>query len=655
MHPDDIWSEQLVTSADVAPDGTTGWVVRRPTQARNSYDYELWCKRPGQAPHQSLVLPHTIGPLRLNHSGQCGFLISTEGAARDVLRVDLGSSDCAVVAHTEGARQIEPNPVDDRIAVLCEPTGPTSLDLVADESYCSAVVRGPSSFTAGHRECEQTGPPVLTVIDGNLARAVQLPAGMHIGAFGWASDGNTLWITISRGRQHGPTELWMAEVDDLRARLNLRAPGVICDVAWNSEHGIAVVAHGKNAWADQPELYLASTDHSRLQRINDDQYIGQATLSDILSVPGSECDTVAWRSDGSLLFITTQEGLPRLLSWRDGTVIPIQPSVLHVATVRSSGSQVVAVARAADRAADVWHGTGARLDRISDHGGWLPVRCWPRAQLLTPSQNSTPGPLGSWIFHDRHLGTAKPLLVHLHGGPYNAHGPLPWLEICLAVCAGFDVLCPNPPGSASFGNAYSRALLGRWGSSDVHYVNRSIDLALDLGFGALGWLGVMGMSYGGYLAAQLLAKTSRFDAGIIENAPMNLVSLVGTSDLAGAPAAELVGTGSYDQLWAMSPLAVAAQIGAPVMLITSEEDVRVPHTELRQLQTALELNGSYVRSIRYPAEGHMMYVDGRPDRRIHRLTSITQWLQAHAALAPGPATDRAGTPVRTTSAQRSEC
>ena len=53
-------------------------------------------------------------------------------------------------------------------------------------------------------------------------------------------------------------------------------------------------------------------------------------------------------------------------------------------------------------------------------------------------------------------------MLQIHGGPYAAHGPTPWLEMCALADAGISVLYPNPRGSVGYGEDFARAIDGNW-------------------------------------------------------------------------------------------------------------------------------------------------------------------------------------------------
>lgn len=619
MRPEDLWTEQLVADADISAHGTAVWLVRRPMQNPPSYQHELWYALLNGQPTRVSGLPDLAGRVRLDHTGwRAVATTSAEGATAIV--IDLASSSWHPIGGCTGVDKAEPNPVNDSVALLVRPQEDDANRL---ESPIAREICDQNAATKGRDPRNRRTRLVLMTKQGE--RPVLLPAGLELGSFGWADDGRTLWFTAGQSPYvERATQLWIADMEDLEPRLYLEAPGAISSVSWTG-HGLALAIRGPHFWADQTRLYVAAGGSTELTRVDGGGCIEPAILSDVLPLSDS---TVAWTQEGDVLAVVTQAGEPFLGRFRGSKCQLASSPGLHVAAVRAQGPHLLVIGQAGRRSFDVWHGQGGKWHRVSDHGGWLAESRWPAVERLRPMGNSGVL-LDSWIFHSGDATASDPLVVHLHGGPYNAHGPLPWLEIALLVSCGFSVLCPNPRGSVSYGDSYSRALLGRWGEIDVEDVEICLRAALQSGYGDPDRVAVMGLSYGGYLAAQMLIKDGTARAGIIENAPMNLVSFVGVSDLAGARSEDLIGLNGLQALWTASPLAEAARITAPVLLLGSERDTRVPPGELQQMFVELARNKTPVRYISYPEEGHLMFAEGRPDRRIHRLNIIREWLHTY--------------------------
>ena len=143
-------------------------------------------------------------------------------------------------------------------------------------------------------------------------------------------------------------------------------------------------------------------------------------------------------------------------------------------------------------------------------------------------------------------------------------------------------------------------------------------------------LGVMGLSYGGFLTQWLIGVTDRFRAAASENGVANQASAWANSYF-GVHYNRRAGLGDplsddgHAALWRSSPLRNARNMKTPLLMLQSEEDRICPPADNEQLFTALKVLGREVEYVLYPEEHHEMKSYGRPDRRIDRLERIVAW------------------------------
>lgn len=207
----------------------------------------------------------------------------------------------------------------------------------------------------------------------------------------------------------------------------------------------------------------------------------------------------------------------------------------------------------------------------------------------------------------------RPVLLAFHGGPEGQ-----WRKsdhrrfFALAQALNIAILLPNVAGSTGYGLLYSAADDGVRRSaveSDIALILEWI--AAEPGYDA-GKIGVMGASYGGYLA--LLAQ-SKFNAKIL-----GAVSEVGIADL-GLFLSETPITrrslrrAEYGDeragkiakaLAALSPITHAANITRPVLLIHGRNDARVPVNQSMLMHEALKGQGAPVTLRLLANEGHII-------------------------------------------------
>ena len=273
---------------------------------------------------------------------------------------------------------------------------------------------------------------------------------------------------------------------------------------------------------------------------------------------------------------------------------------------------------------------------------WARGLAWPEMRLIEAPGPG--GPIEAWVASPAGARDEPlPTIVDIHGGPLGAWAPAPSLEVVLLCARGYRVLLPNIRGSATYGAAWIRPQLGDWGGVDAADVHAVIDHAVAAGLTDPNRLGVLGLSYGGFMVNWLVATSDRFAAGVSENGVANQVSSWAASDsgvefnrmsLLGAP----IDAAGVDRLWRQSPLAHVANVRTPLLLLQGEADKRCPPSDSEQFFVALRVLGRTVEYVLYPEESHVYQAAGRPDRRIDRMTRMLDWFDRH--LDAGASRDR---------------
>ncbi len=241
------------------------------------------------------------------------------------------------------------------------------------------------------------------------------------------------------------------------------------------------------------------------------------------------------------------------------------------------------------------------------------------------------GPIETWVASPAGAGDAAlPTVVDVHGGPLGAWAPAPHVEATLLVARGYRVILPNIRGSATYGRAWIRPQLGDWGGVDAADVHAALDHAVGLGLADPDRLGVLGLSYGGFMVNWLIGTTNRFRAAVSENGVTNQVSDWANSDSGpdydrAAMMGDPLTPEGVERLWRQSPLRHVANIRTPLLMLQAESDLRCPPQDNEQLFIALRHLGRTVEYVLYPEESHVFSSSGRPDRRIDRMTRMLDW------------------------------
>jgi dipeptidyl aminopeptidase/acylaminoacyl peptidase len=198
------------------------------------------------------------------------------------------------------------------------------------------------------------------------------------------------------------------------------------------------------------------------------------------------------------------------------------------------------------------------------------------------------------------------------------------------VAAGYRVAMPNIRGSIDRGSAWVGELAGRWGDADAADCHAVCDHLVAAGLADPARLGVLGLSYGGFLVNWLVGTTDRFAAAVSENGVTNQVSDWANSDC-GVVYCDAGGLGDpttpagVELLWRQSPLRNVAAVRTPILLLQGEADLRCPPADNEQLFVALRALGREVSYVLYPEGTHVFASIGRPDRRIDRHERVLAW------------------------------
>jgi dipeptidyl aminopeptidase/acylaminoacyl peptidase len=230
--------------------------------------------------------------------------------------------------------------------------------------------------------------------------------------------------------------------------------------------------------------------------------------------------------------------------------------------------------------------------------------------------------------------TQLPAIVDVHGGPLGAWCPTPHIEVHLLASAGYRVVLPNIRGSATYGQDWITPQLGDWGGVDAADVHAALDHVIGLGLVDGERIGVMGLSYGGFMVNWLVGTTDRFKAAVSENGVTNQINDWANSDsgpeydrasLLGDP----LSPEGIEKLWHQSPLRHVADVRTPLLMLQAEADLRCPAADNEQFFIALRRLRRTVEYVLYPDESHVYASSGRPDRRIDRNERIRAWFDRY--------------------------
>jgi acylaminoacyl-peptidase len=236
-------------------------------------------------------------------------------------------------------------------------------------------------------------------------------------------------------------------------------------------------------------------------------------------------------------------------------------------------------------------------------------------------------------------GVLPPLTVMVHGGPHSAFSTAFSASALLCSLSGSCVVLVNYRGSLGFGRAPLESLLGKCGRQDVGDVNAAVDAVLAKGWADPTRVAVVGGSHGGFLGAHLVAQhPDRYKAAAIRNPVTDIASMVHRTDIPDWCFVEMGMEYDFDSYRAptcdelvrmreASPMHIASNIRAAVLLLIGESDLRVPPSCGHDFYHVLRANGSPVRMLSYPKDTHAISV---PSSEADAWINTVEWIKRYA-------------------------
>lgn len=224
-----------------------------------------------------------------------------------------------------------------------------------------------------------------------------------------------------------------------------------------------------------------------------------------------------------------------------------------------------------------------------------------------------------------------PMILEIHGGPFNAYGPVFSAELQLMAAAGYVVLYTNPRGSTGYGYEFANLIHHAFPGQDYDDLMGGVDMMISRGFVDPQRLFVTGGSGGGTLAAWIIGNTDRFAAASVVKPVINWSSFVLYSDLPQFFYRYWFASAPWDdpaEYWRRSPLSLVGNVTTPTLVMVGGADVRTPRAESEQYYAALRLRGVPSRLVIIPDSFHGI-ADSRPSRLLTKTAETLRWFEAH--------------------------
>jgi dipeptidyl aminopeptidase/acylaminoacyl peptidase len=607
-----------------SPDGrSVVIVVRRANYETNKYDGELRLIEVASGEGRNLVPSRKAAwsPRWSPTGDRLAFLAPGDSgaAAPQIWVLPMGAAGEAVrlTSVKRGVRQF-----------AWKPDG-TALAFVTDDE--PATVEGPErhnkSFVVERNDYLAIAAPLprhLWLIDSGGGEPKRLTSGpgslvtLNEVPVAWTPDGSSIVIFRQAGPGSGHWfEATLATVEVASGRIRdlvpsfATAPVVSPDGRWVAysaprgkvpeftSHGISVVptAGGATRLVSGPDLTFW-----------DPAWLDRSTL-------------LLCGIDGTLprLWAQPLEGRPRQLELGG-----LQPSCGDV--VATAGGAIAMIAVTKDRPAELYwlDREGAAPRRLTDYNGWVSTLgiatadsvVWTTDQFLADGVLTSPAGVGPT--------EKRPLVLFIHGGPMGSSTTGFNVLPQLLATRGFRVFEPNYRGSTGRGNGYQSAVVGDAGAGPGRDVMAGVETLIKRGIVDTTRMGVSGWSYGGYMTTWLSAHYPRWKAAMAGAAVTDYADGYYLADYGPAFGAAWGGSPfkpPYDRIVReQSPITYAGRIKAPMLILATTGDARVPVVQSYKLYRALLDFGVPVKFVAYPVPGHF------PSDPIHVRDVMRRWV-----------------------------
>jgi dipeptidyl aminopeptidase/acylaminoacyl peptidase len=234
----------------------------------------------------------------------------------------------------------------------------------------------------------------------------------------------------------------------------------------------------------------------------------------------------------------------------------------------------------------------AEVRAAADDG--QPVRAW----LVLPEGASPTSP--------------APLLLWVHGGPMSSWNAWSWRwNPWLMAARGYAVLLPDPALSTGYGQEFIARGYHDWGArpfADIMAVTEAVLARPDIDAERAG---MMGGSYGGYMANWMASHTDRFKAIVSHAGLWVLDQMFGTTDHPMFWRPQFGDPLTQPEMYeANSPHRHIAQIQTPMLVIHGNKDYRVPVSEALRLWWDLSRYAVQAKFLYFPDENHWILTPG---------------------------------------------
>jgi dipeptidyl aminopeptidase/acylaminoacyl peptidase len=635
--PSDVLRETQITYLAVAPDGSSAVYGRR-TIEKNEYRIRLWRVPLTRGRAEQITAGDIDVRPRFSPDGRSLLFLSTRSGKSQPWVLPLTGGEPSQLAEFDGQVGAAEWSPDSRNVLALAQSGVERLRVGDPESPTARRITGFNWRLDGAGIREQFTSLWVAPASGGRPRRLTDPV-FEVGYAFWSPDSKRIGFLADRRPEADVLEelqAWSLPMRGGRPATLASLKGEIAAAAWSPAGKLALLGIDEPGPVGSASIGLWVKDGRGQRQLGEelDRTFFNAITTDLADFVSRFPPPLLWLDEDTVVALVTTEGT--CVPYRfglDGSVEKlVERDDVNCIWLAEGGGRILTVANVSGGAGEVYAVEDGDLRRLSNNGSrWFaPYRRDPEPHSIRHRDGHE---LQAWVVRPRGR-RSRGLVLQIHGGPYLAHGPTPWLEMTALADAGFTVVYGNPRGSVGYGRAFAAAIDGNWGDTDDSDLMRIVDWSVRQGLGKRGEVGLLGLSYGGYMTNWLLGRyPGRFAGAVSENPVLDLYSFSGQSDYGFIIADFAAGLKhAWDDAARMldrSPAALLHRNKAPLLLLQAEGDLRCPAPQTELAFSMMKLLGRTVEMVRYPDESHLLLGIGRPDRRVDRIERIVDWFERY--------------------------
>ena len=647
---DDLLTAVRVGDPQLSADGRVLYVRTTTDLSSGRRNWDIWTVPAdgSSAPAPFIEGPNGDDSPRFLRSGRVVF-ISTRDGAPQVYLAGAGGRNASAITHVSAGVQpplvVSP---DGKLVAFVSDVFPTCTDEACNTRMREAAEKDPVKahsltrlpFRHWNEWWETNRHHVfVTEIESGATRDVtpgdfdSPPHNYEDGAIAFSPDSRELAFVSKREPKDAEMwttnhDVWTVPVSGGAAKKLTPNPAADMQPTYSPDGTWIVVRSQRRAGFEADRWYLDAYDRR------------SGAKRTLFASPELSVDDFRFSPDGNTIWFTAAKdgtenlytipaagGVPAL-AHQGGSVVAFQPAAGFAVVAKSSLVAPTDLFRVST--------AGATQQLTRENASWLGATDLPK-----PASMTVTGAAGArvqyWLIKPPGFDTAKkyPVVFLIHGGPQGdwADGWSNRWNPSLWAAQGWIVVAPNPRGSTGFGQKFVDEISQDWCGKAMTDLDAVFTAVAKMPNADPSRMGIAGASYGGYAVDWLIGHTNRFRAAVSHDGVFNLESMtLATEELwftdwefGGAPWSAT----ARRNFARCSPHLSADKMRTPTLVITNEQDFRVPVDQGLQLFTALRRNGVPSEGLVFENEGHWV-LNALDSKRWHE--TVFGWM--HKYLAP---------------------